>query len=296
MAESITGGANEFVEQQLHDRLEEIQRLFEADAISFNGPLLLGVDDALRTVVERKAAEEPSRDKLVVLLTTTGGYIEVVQRVVDTLRRHYNLVDFVIPNYAYSAGTVLAMSGDAIHMDYYSRLGPIDPQIETERGRGVSALGYLERYQDLVKKAQDGSITTAEVQLLINGFDQGELYAWEQARELSIALLKQWLVRYKFKNWTRTESRGKLVSDAMKKRRAATIARKLNDTKRWHVHGHGISMEVLRRDLQVQIDDFEAEPCKSTAIRVYQDLFTDYMAKTSTRLAIHVVGEYRRSL
>ena len=117
MAESITGGANEFVEQQLHDRLEEIQRLFEADAIFFNGPLLLGVDDALRTVVERKSAEEPSREKLVVLLTTTGGYIEVVQRVVDTLRRHYNLVDFVIPNYAYSVGTVLAMSGDAIHMD-----------------------------------------------------------------------------------------------------------------------------------------------------------------------------------
>ena len=61
--------------------------------------------------------------------------MDVVQRVVDTLRRHYNLVDFIIPNYAYSAGTVLAMSGDAIHMDYYSRLGPIDPQIETERGR-----------------------------------------------------------------------------------------------------------------------------------------------------------------
>jgi len=36
------------------------------------------------------------------------------------------------------------------------------------------------------------------VQILIQGFDQGELYYYEQARELSIALLKEWLVKYKF--------------------------------------------------------------------------------------------------
>jgi len=51
------------------------------------------------------------------VLTTGGGSIEVVQRIVDVFRQHYTLVDFIVPNYAYSAGTVLAMSGDAIYMD-----------------------------------------------------------------------------------------------------------------------------------------------------------------------------------
>ena len=92
------------------------------------------------------------------LITTTGGFIEVVQRIVATLRKHYSIVDFVVPNYAYSAGTVLVMSGDAIHMDYYSRLGPIDPQVETPGGQSVSALGYLERYDQLLRKANSGKM------------------------------------------------------------------------------------------------------------------------------------------
>lgn len=83
---------------------------------------------------------------------------------------------------------MLAMSGDAIYMDYYSRLGPIDPQVENQRGRQVPALGYLEKYNELIAKAQNpGAITLAEIQILLN-FDQAELHQYEQAQELSVAL------------------------------------------------------------------------------------------------------------
>jgi ClpP class serine protease len=75
----------------------------------------------------QKFHQPPLRKKLAVLLTTGGGVVEVLPRIVDTFRRHYDVVDFIVPNYAFSAGTVLVMSGDAIHMDSYSRLGPIDP-------------------------------------------------------------------------------------------------------------------------------------------------------------------------
>jgi ClpP class serine protease len=123
--------ANEFIEQQLDERLRAIEAAFDSHALSFCGPLVFGVDDILRAAVEKRHREPPAKEKLVVILTTGGGYIEIVQRMVDTLRMHYKVVDFVVPNYAYSAGTVFVMSGDAIHMDYYSRLGPIDPQLET---------------------------------------------------------------------------------------------------------------------------------------------------------------------
>lgn len=213
--------ANDFVEQQLDDRIEALESAFSADAVSFNGPIVLGVDDIVRAAIERKRGESSVRNRLVFFLTTTGGYIEVVQRIVATLRKHYQLIDFVIPNYAYSAGTVLALSGDAIYMDYYSRLGPIDPQVETRSGQMVSAIGYLERYEKLIAKAAHNKITAAEVQILIQGFDQGDLYHYEQARELSIALLKDWLVRYKFKNWDRTNTRKRKVTKKMKVDRAA---------------------------------------------------------------------------
>ena len=62
-----------------------------------------------------------------------------IQRIAETLRHHYDRVEFIVPNYAMSAGTVLVMSGDAIHMDYFSVLGPIDPQVRDETGRQLPA-------------------------------------------------------------------------------------------------------------------------------------------------------------
>ena len=279
--------ANDFIEGQLHERIRELETKFDADAIAYSGPLIDGVDDAIRNVIESKAHVSTKRDKLAVLLTTSGGYIETVARIVDTFRHHYDYVEFVIPNRAFSAGTVLALSGNAIHMDYYSRLGPIDPQVLSSTGELVPALGYLARYEELLDKAISGRISEAEVALLLR-FDQAELYKFDQARELTITLLKEWLVNYKFRDWQTTENRGARVTKRMRTSRAASIAKKLNDTDRWHSHGYGISMDVLRRDLQLKIDDFGACPDLSSAIRGYHDLFEDYLVKRRIDMAIHV--------
>jgi len=178
-------------------------------------------------------------------------------------------------------------------MDYYSRLGPIDPQIRSSKGRMVSALGHLEKFNALIEKANKGRISAAEVQLLIDGFDQGELYDYEQARDLSIAALEDWLVKYKFKNWNKTETRKRTVTKRMKKARASQIGKQLNDTKKWHSHGYGISMEVLRNDLKLKIDDFGEDENTSSAIRSYHDLLSDYMAKRDTQGVIHIPDDYR---
>jgi len=289
----VAATANEFIEQQLDERLCAIENAFGAHALSMNCPLLFGVDDILRKAVEKRHQHGPARDKLIVVLTTSGGYIETVQRIVDTVRRFYPLVDFVVPNYAYSAGTVFVMSGDDIYMDYYSRLGPIDPQFDTPAGRQVSALGQLEKYNALIEKAQNGTITTAEVQLLIDGFDQAELYHYEQAKDLSISLLEEWLVKYKFKNWKETETRKLPVDDQMKKDRANKIGTELNNTKKWHSHGYGISMEVLQRDLKLLIKDYGKDPDLSAKIRGYHDLLADYMLRRSSNGVNHIPTDYR---
>lgn len=291
---TLPRNANEFVEQELDARIAELESEYKADVITFSGPILYGVDDLLRSAVEKKYRQEPHRRKLLMCLTTGGGIIEVVQRIVDTLRRHYKLVDFIVPNYAFSAGTVLAMSGDAIHMDYYSRLGPIDPQVQIQGGnKQVPALGYLERYNDLITKAQNQQITSAEVQLLIDGFDQAELYQYTHARDLSIALLKNWLVKYKFKNWKVTRTRRLRVTKQMKVKRAEEIATELNNTKKWHTHGHGISMDVLERELNLMIDDFGKDADLSEKVRGYHDLLADYMVRRAAQGVIHFKGEYR---
>lgn len=118
------------------------------------------------------------------------------------------------------------------------------------------------------------------------------MYQYEEARNLSIALLKEWLVNYKFKDWTVTQTRKKRVSQAMKRKRAAAIAEQLSDTKKWHVHGHGISMEVLERDLNLRIDDFEKDPSRRDVVKAYHDLLTDYMLKRGEKGVVHFTGKY----
>lgn len=236
--------------------------------------------------------EEPGGPAITVVLTTDGGYVEVVQRIVETLRYHYQEVNFIIPNHAFSAGTILAMSGDNIYMDYYSRLGPIDPQVQSTKGQMVPALGYLVQWERLIDKAKNDTITLAEIQLMIEGFDQAELYQYEQARELSVDLLKKWLAQYKFRRWKKTETRGEEVDDARRTARAEEIARALNDSKRWRSHGYGISMDILQNELQLRIEDFGQNGEMKLAITAYHSLLQDYMQKLAHIGAIHWEGHY----
>jgi membrane-bound ClpP family serine protease len=266
--------------------IEKIEKEFDADCLTYVGPIVSGIDDSIRDIIEDLAKQEGKRNKLLFILETPGGYAETTRRISDTLRQHYNVVDFLIPSYAMSAGTILAMSGDAIHMDYYSVLGPIDPQIPQPGGNFIPALGYLVRYEDLLKKANNGGISTAEMKILLS-FDQGELYSYEQARDLSRSLLEEWLVKYKFKDWTVTETKKRPVTIAMKKQRAKQIAEKLNDVRLWNSRGIGINMDRLRRELNLKIDDFGLNATSSEAVRRYHGLLSDYMTRMSHKSVIH---------
>lgn len=275
--------------EQLNHFSEVLEDRFDGDVLALIGPIHNGIEDVVRDTIE---AREHKRDKLVVLVETEGGYIEVAQRIADTMRHHYRQVEFVIPNFAMSAGTVLVMSGDAIWMDYYSVLGPIDPQVLRPGAGMVPALGYLLHYDRLIKRAEQKVITSAEVTYLVANFNPAELYLCEQAGDLSIALLKEWLVKYKFKNWIKTDTHGTKVSNSMRARRAEKIARVLQDTKRWNSHGRGISMEVLRREVNLKVDDFGENPELLQAIHHYYRLLINFMTNLGNTSVVHSRNRY----
>ena len=139
-------GANSAVEGMLDEHLKALGEGFKADPLALYGPIDYRLDDIVRDAVEPMREGKTDSGSLVVVLDTDGGYLDVARRIVDTFRYHYQVVSFVIPNAAYSAGTILAMSGDAIYMDYYSRLGPIDPQAQGENGRMVPRGGQKPRF------------------------------------------------------------------------------------------------------------------------------------------------------
>lgn len=111
---------------------------------------------------------------------------------IKTISYHYAEINFIVPDYAYSAGTIFCMSGDSIYMDYSSVLGPIDPQVLNKDKKFVAALGYLDKVNEFIAKAAAGNLTNAEL-IWLKEIDLGELRSFEQARDLTIDLLKKWL-------------------------------------------------------------------------------------------------------
>lgn len=276
----------------------DLAKKFDADLIFIKSGMRAPLDSLFRIEVEtiRAAGSNKAKakgDRLCIMLETPGGYIETVKRLVDVMRRHYKHVSFVIPDYAYSAGTVLALSGDEILMDYYSILGPIDPQVPDEGGGTLlPGAGYLAKFRELVDeinaaRAKDPKAKGAELNYLIKRFEPAKLFHIEQAIEHGQALIEEWLPKYKFKSWTTTRS-GKKVTPSMRRQRAKDVAKVLGDASKWHSHGRGISMQELEaEDIKLQIQDFGKDNDLSMHIRNYHGLAVDFAAKQGIQSFIH---------
>jgi membrane-bound ClpP family serine protease len=264
-----------------------------SDVITVAAPMANPVDELVRYALEDI---KDKKEKLLVILETDGGSIEVAERMANLFRHHYpNHVSFLVPNFAMSAGTVLVMSGDSIYMDYFSVLGPIDPQVKS-RTKGdvfIPAIGCIEKYQDFVKRSAQGKLTDIEVMFFVDKFDPAELHFFEQARELSVDLLKNWLVNFKFKDWSVTETAQTIVTKAMKEKRAAEIARKLNDVKKWKSHGRTLSKTVIEKELNLKIDDFGNNKELNDLVRPYYRLLQDYMQRVRHSVVIHTTNNYQ---
>jgi hypothetical protein len=293
--------ADDLIGAMLNKQIADIGTHFKSDALAIKAPIRFGLDDAVRHEIENLADSKGKRaDKLTVIIQTTGGYIEVVERIYNVFRKHYKIVDFVVPNYAYSAGTVLVLSGDEIYMDYYSILGPIDPQYESESGKFMPGLGYLQKFNELVakiNKAKNADSVRAELAYLLRKFDPATLFFLEQAKSHSESLLEDWLPRHKFKSWTRRSTTRKKVTAAYKKSRARAIAKVLGEAERWHSHGRGIGIRELTSDeIKLQVVNFGEEAALNGKIRPYYDLFTDYCEKIGASGSGAVVLHTRNGL
>lgn len=274
---------DDYIKTKLDKYITDIGvQLDNADTISIVSPIVPGIDVTIRDAIEMN---KTPKDKVAIILQTPGGVVEVVERIVGVIRNFYKEVIVVVPDQAMSAGTVLALSADKIMMDYFSRLGPVDPQIFKDNNL-VPALSYLKQYEKLNKKAEAGNLTTAEYAML-NKLDLGELYQFEQARELSVELLIKWLSQYKFKNWKTTEDRNVKVTEKMNKIRAKEIANLLNDPERWHSHGRGIDISTLSKELKLEIEDYSKNVKLSDSIKVYFNLLIDYMTRGQLNSFVH---------
>ncbi len=247
------------------------------------------MEKRFRDFIEDLKGDKSGRGRIAIILNSPGGSAETVEKLVDIVRYHYNEVNFVIPDEAMSAGTIFALSGDKIFMDYTSSLGPIDPQVHNGKD-WVPALGYLDQVEKMIKKSADGTLTDAELVILQN-LDLAMLSRYEQAKNLTITLLKRWLVDYKFRDWTSHGTNpaklGQPVTEQEKQERAEEIAKLLSDNKIWHSHGRKIGVRTLQQLLRLKIEDFSTDTDFRAKIRSYAEFITDYINRHEYPFFLH---------
>jgi len=87
----------------------------------------IDIDDAESVL---RAIRETAPDRgIEIILHTPGGLVLAAQQIAAALANHGGKVTAVVPHYAMSGGTLIAMAADEIVIDRHAALGPVDPQL-----------------------------------------------------------------------------------------------------------------------------------------------------------------------
>jgi ClpP class serine protease len=87
----------------------------------------IDIDDAQGVL--RAIRDTPRGRTIEIILHTPGGLVLAASQIAKALRDHDGHVVAVVPHYAMSGGTLIALAADEIVVDHHAALGPVDPQL-----------------------------------------------------------------------------------------------------------------------------------------------------------------------
>ncbi|HHY95854.1 MAG TPA: hypothetical protein GX513_12740 [Firmicutes bacterium] len=107
-----------------------ISLIHRQEAVSFLGiPLARYIDIEDSEQVLRAIRLTPQDVPIDLILHTPGGLVLASEQIARALSRHRAKVTVMVPHYAMSGGTMLALAADEILLDPNAVLGPVDPQV-----------------------------------------------------------------------------------------------------------------------------------------------------------------------
>lgn len=175
-----------------------------------------------------------------VLLHSPGGRPDATERVVGVLRGKFREVNFLIPHSAYSAATMLALSGNSIILHPSATLGPIDPQINGIPARSIKK-GF-EKAKEQISKEGPGALPAYIP--LIEKYTLDLLELCDDSEKLSKDLVSTWLKKYMF---------GEKKGDYRKIRKAVNY---FSDYDKHLMHSRPLPLDKLAEfDLKIEVAD-----------------------------------------
>ena len=107
-----------------------IAMIHRQETVGFLGvPLYRFIDIDDSEAVLRAIRMTPDDTPIDLVLHTPGGLVLAAEQIAYALHTHPGKVTVLVPHYAMSGGTLLALAADEIRMDAAAVLGPVDPQL-----------------------------------------------------------------------------------------------------------------------------------------------------------------------
>jgi hypothetical protein len=192
-------------------------------------------EDLLRSVGEADAGY--------LMLTSLGGDANVAEKLIMMCRQRFRF-DFgvIIPNYAKSAGTMIALGSDKILMGYLAELGPIDPQLVLLGGEVIPARSFIDGLEMIRERVEKKGEPIQTYIPILSRIRPEILAVCQRAIADAQAFAAKWL------------KQGMLRHDP---KQAETVAELLSSGEAYKSHGKVIDFKEARDTLHLRAEKID---------------------------------------
>jgi len=227
---------------QRQDIIKKVNKIQGTKLICYVASINASIDRDDPTALADLLYNIPIDSDVDLLLHTPGGDIDAADKLMTMLRRKIGTghLRFIVPDYAKSAGTLMALGADVIIMSDTSELGPIDPQIvhvdKDGNPTAHSVQDFLDAYTQLEEALRKNpNDMTAIIQM--QKIDPATIVHYRsvlvRARQIAEQQLKEGMFREKG-NWSQAVSL-------------------LINTKEWPSHAQPISWQAAANKVGLNI-------------------------------------------
>lgn len=140
-----------------------ITMIHRQERIGFFGiPVYRYIDIEDSEAILRAIRSTPPEQPIALILHTPGGLVLAASQIAMALKKHKGEKIVIVPHYAMSGGTLVALAADKIIMDPDAVLGPLDPQLQTPQGV-FPAPSLIKIARTKGNKASDTTLIYADV-------------------------------------------------------------------------------------------------------------------------------------
>ena len=145
----------------------------------------------------------------------------------EYLRSKFDAIDVLIPTYAMSAGTMIALGCDRIVMGRQSQLGPTDPQLIVGN-RAFSAHSIVDQFEEAKQNISNNPVLAHAWAPVLRSFGPALLQEARKSIAYGHSLVQEWLQKYMLAEFQNRAELAERISEYFSSRKHGSHGRRID--------------------------------------------------------------------